>query len=201
MKGAQGSDTTERHSSSAPGIKILIKLFLFLYLHLSFYFKTNAMQTTSSNSFFEISLAEWSFHKTLFANTMTNLDFPEISKNTYGISAVEYVNLFFKDKAEDTKYLNELLQRCNDNGVKNHLIMVDDEGPLADIDNKKRSDAVENHYKWIDAAKTLGCATIRVNAFSDGGGAEDVQSAAVDGVSRLAEYAEKLGINVVLENH
>lgn len=159
------------------------------------------MQTTSSNSFFEISLAEWSFHKMLFANKMANLDFPVISKNTYGISVVEYVNLFFKDKAEDTKYLNELLRRCNDNGVKNHLIMVDEEGPLADVDDKKRIQAVENHYKWVDAAKTLGCKTIRVNAFSDGGSAQDVQSAAVDGVSRIAEYAEKVNINVVLENH
>src|SRR4051812_44418303 len=154
-----------------------------------------------ANPFFEISLAEWSFHKTLFANEMTNLDFPVITKKTYDINAVEYVNLFFKDKAEDTKYLNELMRRCNDNCVKNHLIMVDDEGPLADIDDKKRSQAVENHYKWVDAAKTLGCITIRVNAFSNGGAAEDVQSAAVDGVSRLAEYAEKVGINVVLENH
>lgn len=158
------------------------------------------MSITSSN-FFEISLAEWSFHKALFANEMTNLDFPVIAKNTYGINVVEYVNQFFKDKAEDAKYLNELLRRCNDNGVKSHLIMVDDEGPLADTDDKKRSQAIENHYKWIDAAKTLGCTSIRANAFSDGGSAEDVQSAAVDGVSRLAEYAEKAGINVLLENH
>src|ERR1051326_1409245 len=144
-----------------------------------------------TNSFFEISLAEWSFHKTLFANKITNLDFPVIAKNTYGINVVEYVNQFFKDKAENTKYLNELLQRCNDNGVKNHLIMCDDEGPLADINDKKRLQAVENHYKWVDAAKTLGCSTIRVNAFSEGGSSEDVQKAAVDGISRLAEYASK----------
>jgi sugar phosphate isomerase/epimerase len=157
--------------------------------------------TSQGNSFFEISLAEWSFHKMLFENRISNLDFPVIAKTTYGIGIVEYVNQFFKDKAHDTKYLNELLQRCNNHGVKNHLIMVDDEGPLADIDDKKRMRAVENHYKWVDAAKILGCITIRVNAFSESGTAEDVQSAAVDGVSRLAEYAEKAGINVILENH
>lgn len=155
-----------------------------------------------TNSFFEISLAEWSFHKTLFSNQMTNLDFPVIAKNTYGISVVEYVNQFFKDKAEDTKYLNELLRRCNDNDVKNHLIMCDDEGPLADTDSRKRERAVENHYKWVNAAKTLGCATIRVNAFSEEeGSAEDIQDAAVDGIGKLAEYAEKIGINIILENH
>src|SRR5215204_1891403 len=106
--------------------------------------------------FFEISLAEWSLHKALFANKMTNLDFPVVAKQQYGISAVEYVNQFFKDKAKDANYLNELLKRCNDNGVKNHLIMCDGEGELGDLDNTKRKQAVENHHKWVDAAKYLG---------------------------------------------
>ena len=80
-----------------------------------------------AGSFFEISLAEWSLHRTLFANKMTNLDFPVVAKQQYGISVVEYVNQFFKDKAKDTAYLNELLKRCNDNGVIHHLIMIDGE--------------------------------------------------------------------------
>ncbi|WP_317040392.1 hypothetical protein [Hymenobacter coccineus] len=79
---------------------------------------------------FEISLAEWSFHKALFSNKMSNLDFPVVAKKQYGIGVVEYVNQFFKDKAEDSKYLAELLLRCRDNGVKNHLIMIDGEGEL-----------------------------------------------------------------------
>ncbi len=120
---------------------------------------------------------------------MTNLDFPVVAKQQYGISVVEYVNQFFMDKAKDINYLNELLKRCNDNGVKNHLIMCDEEGPLADLDNTKRLKAVENHYKWVDAAKHLGCVTIRVNAFGDGS-ADDVQKAAIDGIGRLAEYAK-----------
>src|SRR5215218_475017 len=84
--------------------------------------KATATAATNSQNmlagFFEISVAEWSFHRALFANKMTNLDFPVIAKQQYGISAVEYVNQFFKDKAKDTNYLNELLKRCNDNGVK-----------------------------------------------------------------------------------
>lgn len=154
----------------------------------------------SADSFFEISLAEWSFHKALFANKMSNLDFPVVAKQQFGISIVEYVNQFFKDKAKDTSYLNELLKRCNDNGVKNHLIMCDDEDALADPDDKKRLQAVENHYKWVDAAKYLGCITIRVNAFGEGS-AEDIQKAAIDGVGRLGEYAAKQTINVIIENH
>ena len=149
---------------------------------------------------FEISLAEWSLHKALFANKMTNLDFPVVAKQQFGISVVEYVNQFFKDKAKDTVYLNELLQRCKDNGVKNHLIMIDGEGGLGETDSAKRKQAVENHYKWVDAAKYLGCATIRVNAY--GTGSEDeVRKAAIESLSTLGEFAAKSGINVIVENH
>src|SRR5215210_4278262 len=162
--------------------------------------KTSSTGNNSMAGFFEISLAEWSFHKALFAKKMTNLDFPVIAKQQYGISVVEYVNQFFKDKAKDTTYLNELLKRCKDNGVKNHLIMVDGEGGLGELDNAKRTQAIENHYKWADAAKYLGCRTIRVNAAGQGS-AEEVQKAAIDGLSRLGEYAAKENINVIVENH
>ncbi len=151
-------------------------------------------------AFFEISLAEWSLHKALFSKEITNLDFPGIAKKKYGISVVEYVNQFFKDKAKDTAYLNELLKRCKDNGVKNHLIMIDGEGGLADLDDAKRKATVENHYKWVDAAKYLGCTTIRVNSYGEGS-AEDVQKAAIDGLGRLGEYGEQTGINIIVENH
>ncbi|MFT4033274.1 MAG: sugar phosphate isomerase/epimerase family protein [Siphonobacter sp.] len=150
--------------------------------------------------FFEISIAEWSFHRTLFGKKMTNLDFPVRAKKEFGISTVEYVNQFFKDKAEDTAYLKELLQRCKDNGVKNHLIMCDGEGELGDKDDNKRKKAVENHYKWVEAAKFLGCKTIRVNAAGQGA-AEEVMKNAIDGLGRLSEFAAKTGINVIVENH
>ena len=149
---------------------------------------------------FQISLAQWSLHRALRAKKFDNLDFPAIAKKDYGISVVEYVNQFFKDKAEDTAYLNQLLQRCKDNGVKNHLIMIDGEGGLAELDDKKRLEAVEKHYKWVHAAKHLGCQTIRVNAYGNGS-AEDVQQAGIDGLGRLGEYAAKEKINVIVENH
>ncbi len=159
-----------------------------------------ANQLSSTKASYDISLAEWSLHKALFANKMTNLDFPEMAKKDFDISIVEYVSQFFKDKAKDTTYLNELLKRCNDNGVKNHLIMIDGEGPLAEPDAAKRNAAVENHYKWVDAAKYLGCATIRVNAQGEGT-PEEVQKAGAEGLNKLSDYAEKQGIHIIVENH
>lgn len=149
---------------------------------------------------FDISLAEWSLHKALFAKKLTNLDFPELAKKEFGISIVEYVNQFFKDKAEDKTYLAELLKRAKDNGVTNNLIMIDGEGGLGELDAAVRNKAVENHYKWVEAAKYLGCKTIRVNAFGKGSD-EEIAKAAVEGLSKLGEFASKTGINVIVENH
>jgi sugar phosphate isomerase/epimerase len=150
--------------------------------------------------FFKISLAEWSFHKALFAKEFENLDFPVKAKNEYGISGVEYVNQFFKDKAKDEKYLAELKKRCDDNGVTSVLIMIDGEGEMANVDSKKRMQAVENHYQWVDAAKFLGCHSIRVNCFGVGT-AEEVAKAGTDGLRKLSEYAQKDNIGVIVENH
>ncbi|WP_138476092.1 sugar phosphate isomerase/epimerase family protein [Dyadobacter bucti] len=149
---------------------------------------------------FDISLAEWSLHKELFAKKLTNLDFPELARKEFGISIVEYVNQFFKDKAEDKTYLADLLKRSKDNGVTNNLIMIDGEGGLGELDAAVRNKAVENHYKWVEAAKYLGCKTIRVNAFGKGSN-EEIAKAAVEGLGKLGEFAKKTGINVIVENH
>jgi sugar phosphate isomerase/epimerase len=157
-------------------------------------------ETAAKKAFFEISLAEWSLHKALFAKKITNLDFPEIARKEFNIGIVEYVNQFFKDKARDTTYLNELLKRCKDNDIKNHLIMIDGEGGLGELDDATRNKAVENHYQWVEAAKYLGCKTIRVNAYGKGT-AEEVAKAAVDGLGKLGEFASSMKINVIVENH
>lgn len=149
---------------------------------------------------FKISLAQWSLHKALFAGTMDNLDFASLARQSYGIEGVEYVNQFFKDKAKDQAYLTEMKKRAADAGVTNVLIMCDGEGRLGDPDETLRMQAVENHYKWVEAAKFLGCHSIRVNAASEGEYAEQ-QKLAADGLLKLSEYGGQFGINVIVENH
>lgn len=150
--------------------------------------------------FFKISLAEWSYNRALKAGQMTNLDFPAKARKEFGIEAIEYVNQFFKDKAGDTAYLNELKGRCKDNDVKSLLIMCDEEGDLGDADKVRRTTAVENHFKWVDAAHFLGCHSIRVNCAGKGS-PEEVAAAGADGLARLSTYGSKAGINMIVENH
>ncbi len=151
---------------------------------------------------FEISLAEWSLHKALRAGKLANLDFPKVARRDFDIHAVEYVNQFFKDKARDEAYLRELKAICDGEGVRSVLIMCDGEGNLGDPSNTGRAKAVENHHKWAEAAKFLGCHSIRVNAATGNvGNFEEQQKRAADGLARLGEHTHSLGINTIVENH
>tara|TARA_B100000809_G_scaffold186820_1_gene185014 strand:+ start:3676 stop:4488 length:813 start_codon:yes stop_codon:yes gene_type:complete len=149
---------------------------------------------------FKISLAEWSLHRALQSKEIDHLDFYSVAKKEFDISAVEYVNTFFFNKAKDATYLKEMKTRADDLSVKSLLIMCDNEGNLGDPDDSKRKTAVENHYKWAEAAKFLGCHSIRVNARSEGSYDEQIELAA-DGLRRLAEFGDSIGINTIVENH
>ncbi len=67
---------------------------------------------------FKISLAEWSLHNTLFKGKLDNKDFAKTARTEFQIGAIEYVNQFFKDKAEDQAYLAELKARQEEHKVR-----------------------------------------------------------------------------------
>jgi sugar phosphate isomerase/epimerase len=157
---------------------------------------------------FKISLAEWSLHKALrnqdvaekeFGRPITNLDFPRITREQFGIEGVEFVNQFFKDKAHDSAYLKDLKTRANDVGVTCVLIMIDGEGDLSAPDADRRNKAVENHKKWVDAAAELGCHAIRVNT-GEHYSPTDVGTVA-EACTKLTEYGERHNIKIICENH
>ena len=64
---------------------------------------------TAQNTF-KISLAEWSLHRRIQSGKITNLDFPRIAREEFGIGAIEYVSVLFdkKDAVNDEKYLQKL---------------------------------------------------------------------------------------------
>lgn len=148
---------------------------------------------------FPLSLAEWSLHRTLQSGKLRNLDFPDEARRL-GFAGVEYVNAFFMQQAKDRGYLGELRRRCDQAGVQSLLIMCDGEGYLGDPDATKRTQAIENHRKWIGAASFLGCHSIRVNARSEGE-RDEQQHLAADGLRRLTEIGAAEGIQVIVENH
>ena len=150
-------------------------------------------------TWFDISLAQWSLNKAFWGGQKDKMRFAEIAKNEFGITAIEYVNQFYMDGFSD-KVVAELKRIANDVGVRNVLIMCDREGRLGDPDDAARSQAVDNHRKWLDAARSLGCHAIRVNAASEGAFDEQIKLAA-DGLRRLTEIGDEYGVSVIVENH
>jgi len=157
--------------------------------------------------FFKLSLAQWSFHKQIRNGEMSPLDFAQ-KASELGFEGIEYVNQLYREELKKDPDINVamkiLLKTLKEKSelykVQNLLIMVDGEGDLGNLDDAERAEAIENHKKWVDAAKYLGCHSIRVNAKGEGT-AEEVANAAVEGLSQLSDYAEKQGINVLVENH
>ena len=147
-----------------------------------------------------ISLAQWSLNRAFRNGDLKAVDFASIAKNTYGINAVEFVSSLYGEQGEAAGFWESMTQRSSDVGVENLLIMIDGEGDLGSNAEDKRIEAVENHYRWVDRAKTLGCHSIRVNAFGDGNRAE-LRTALIDGLGRLTEYSAKSDINILIENH
>jgi L-ribulose-5-phosphate 3-epimerase len=161
---------------------------------------TAARMTAAPEPIYKISLAQWSLHRGLQDGTIDHLDFAAIANREFDIQAIEFVNRFFKDKAGDSAYLKEMNLRAADNGVLHNLIMVDGEGALGHADEAERDKAIKNHKRWVEAAKVLGCRSIRVNAQSQGSWDEQMDRAA-DGLARLTRFAEPFGINIIVENH
>ena len=127
------------------------------------------------------------------------MDFATIAKDQFGIEAIEYVNQFYMDNFTP-KVVQELKRRSSGEGVRNVLIMCDRLGKLGDPAKAARVETVDKHKVWADAAKELGCHSIRVNAGSEGSYEEQMKRAA-DGLSRLGDYGTSIGINVIVENH
>ena len=157
--------------------------------------------------FFKLSLAQWSINKAIREGGMNPLDFAQ-KASELGFEGIEYVSQLYTKELEKDKdpkvamenLLKVLKEKSETYKVENLLIMVDNEGYLANLNDKERAETIENHKKWVDAAKYLGCHSIRVNAHGEGT-AEEVAAAAVKGLTALSQYAATKGINVLVENH
>jgi sugar phosphate isomerase/epimerase len=177
-------------------------------------------ETSQEADDFNISLAQWSLHKTFFGGEITDweehnrllkedpdallkgpdpMEFPQMAAS-YGIHTIELVNTFYYSKAGDMAYWEAFKKKCDEAGVDVGLIMCDALGNLGDADPAAREAAVKNHYAWVDIASFLGAASIRVNAAGEGT-EEEVAANAADGLSKIAQYGATKGVNIIVENH
>ncbi|MET6989681.1 sugar phosphate isomerase/epimerase family protein [Sediminicola arcticus] len=157
--------------------------------------------------FFQLSLAQWSMHKMVIDQDVDPYTFAEKAKG-WGFTGLEYVSGLYYKELEKSNFSKEAMaifvEKCNAEsakyGMRNVLIMIDGQGDLATTDAKDRKKAVENHYKWVDAAAAMGCHSIRVN-LAGSQNPEEWVSNSVDGLKQLATYAKEKNVNIIVENH
>ncbi len=157
--------------------------------------------TPEVEPWFDISLAQWSLNQAFWSGARDKLRFAEISKREFGVNAVEYVNQFYLEGF--TQQVTAELRRVADGeGVRNVLIMCDRCGRLGDPDPAKQQASIDAHEPWLEAARTLGCHAIRVNAFSEASESYGTQlDRTADGLRRLCERGDTYGLNVIVEPH
>jgi L-ribulose-5-phosphate 3-epimerase len=157
--------------------------------------------TADSDKWFDISLAQWSLNKAFWSGARDKMRFAQISKREFGVNAVEYVNQFYLEGF--TQAVTKELKKVSDGeGVHNVLIMCDKCGRLGDPDAAKQTWSVDAHLPWLEAARTLGCHAIRVNAYSEAKESYGTQlDRTADGLRRLCEIGDTYGLNVIVEPH
>ncbi|MCX6610348.1 MAG: sugar phosphate isomerase/epimerase [Acidobacteria bacterium] len=158
----------------------------------------------AQNGRFRTSLAEWSLHKSIRSQMMTNLEFPQIAKEQFGISGIEFVNTLWE--APTQYYLGRLKANMKKFGVEGVLIMCDGEGSMGHSEQKERLKAADLHRKWVDYAAELGCHAIRMNMYAEKEAKTEAEigeflKCCQESFTRICEYARQNGISVAIENH
>ena len=168
--------------------------------------KRQRIENKSIDNSIKLSLAQWSLNKSILGGSMDPYDFAKVASG-YGFTGLEYVSQLYRDIYDsDNKgkaiesFVKNSATASQKYGVENVLIMVDGEGELSQEDQSGRSQAIENHKRWVDAAAQLGCHSIRVNLY----GASDLEiwkNASIDSLRKLSAYASVSKINILVENH
>ncbi|HHU97563.1 MAG: TIM barrel protein [Bacteroidota bacterium] len=148
----------------------------------------------------DISLAQWALVDEIHSGKWTNLDFPRIAREDFGINGIEFVNTLFG--VPTFNYLNELKKNADDYGVQMVLIMVDAEGETCTPSKEERKQTVINHRKWIDIAQYLGCHAIRTNCIGEQGVSKtEALKWSAETYNMMLEYAIPANISILIENH
>ncbi len=148
----------------------------------------------------DISLAQWALVQEIREGKWTNLDFPRIAREDFGLNGIEFVNTLFD--VPTASYLKQLKKNAGDQGVTMVLIMVDAEGDGAEPTKELRNQFAINHRKWIDVAHYLGCHSIRTNCRGpQNADPDEALKWAAESYNMLLEYAMQAKVSVVIENH
>lgn len=170
---------------------------------------------------FKISISQWAFETEIFGKGRENYKLfkhnlehnPDAvlqgsMKNTdiiykaqeLGVSGVDLVSTMMYSKRDDRKWQRHFSKMAKNEGIQLVCMMADTQTKIGDLDQLKRKQSVEDHKRWIEAAKELNCEHIRVNPFGSGTYLQQLNQCA-ESLAELSEFADQTGIKLTVENH
>jgi hypothetical protein len=152
-----------------------------------------------ATSAFKLSLNERSIAPAIESGLVDHLDFTRIAREELDIRAVDYVTSLFREKLHDESYLTEMNRRAAEFGVRNVLLIVENEGDLACEDNSQRKQSLKKHLSMIDVGQALGCSGVCVQPRGTGD-SDEVAKRLVGSLQSLCEVGELRKINVMVSN-
>lgn len=151
------------------------------------------------NTRYKLSLAQWSCHRMHQDGKLDNLEFAKYAGDL-GFKGVEYVSRFLTPGLTDASYWNKMNEAAKKANVEQLLIMTDLTGALGAADAKDRQFAIDEHVPWLEAARALGCHSIRVNLWGEGT-KEEQRKRCTESLAKLCGIGADYGLNVIVENH
>lgn len=148
-------------------------------------------------------MAQWSINGSISSGKISPVDFA-IKARELEIDAIEHVNTLYSvnsdylSKNSMKTLVKDLNSRANDNGVKNLLIMISQEGELASSRKNLRAMAIDKHKAWIDVANEIGCESVRVD-LRGSNSFDKWKKNSIMSLNTLCEYSPNL--NITVENH
>lgn len=140
-------------------------------------------------------------------------DESQFSKRIY--NGKTYTGDFDPSADSSKKYLDKLADRIATTGIK--AIHLSNNAPrnIADEDYEARKEGIRVARNWLDASKQIGVKSMRVNtggpriippSVIKGGYPRDEEivpylKRSIDSFREMAEYGEKVGVKVTIENH
>ncbi len=159
----------------------------------------------SINFPYKLSLAQFSLFRLEMMRQTDPMDFAKIASKL-GFEGLEYLQMSYtggllREKKKTSlngikKLAKDLNTRASDYNQKNLLIMIDIAPDLGTyVEN------FDDYHTWIDCASEMKCHSVRVNLRGSDDNLSEWSENSIINLSKLCEYSEPLGINIIVENH
>jgi hypothetical protein len=122
---------------------------------------------------------------------------------------------FDPEPLSSKRYLDQLASKISTTGIK--AVHISNNAPrnIADLDEELRREGIRVAKLWLDAAKQIGVQSMRVNtggprvipaSIIQGGYPQNMEiepylKNAIESFKEMADYGEKVGVKVTIENH